>query len=202
VKARRAELERLTLEKGLKPLCRDYGISATGAKSAVITRLLAHEAGDAAAPAASTAVRAAAPAASSELVQAVRALMGEPRDGAALVTRVEVSEYLSRFARAVEEGYPRQKPPPPGSLFEQRPEMRRAARCVMDAGRGTLRVYAQLLDDDGSVLAERDDTAAFSAALLTQRGAPTAAAKALGSRFRALGKRKAEVRWPPSRELR
>jgi N utilization substance protein A len=41
--ARRAELSALTVEKGLKPLCRGYGLKLGGSKGALLERVLAHE---------------------------------------------------------------------------------------------------------------------------------------------------------------
>ena len=40
---RRAYLSALTVEKGLKPLCRGYGLKLGGSKGALLERVLAHE---------------------------------------------------------------------------------------------------------------------------------------------------------------
>jgi transcription antitermination factor NusA-like protein len=85
------------------------------------------------------------------------------------------------------------EPPPAGSLFEAKPLAPRAARCVLDGVRGTLRVYSQLLDHSGAVAEERDDTLPLSGALMRPTGEPTAAARELGKRFRASGRRAAEA---------
>jgi hypothetical protein len=104
----------LTLDKGLKPLCRDYGLSTSGSKAAVVRRLMEHERDHKGAAASSQAVRAAAPAASSELVQAIRGLMGEPdAAGARLLSRVEVGEYLKRFAETARRPGAAQRPVEP-----------------------------------------------------------------------------------------
>ena len=43
LEARRADLSALTVEKGLKPLCRVYGLKLCGSKTALLERVLAHE---------------------------------------------------------------------------------------------------------------------------------------------------------------
>ena len=43
LEARRADLSALTVEKGLKPLCRGYGLKLGGSKTALLERVLAHE---------------------------------------------------------------------------------------------------------------------------------------------------------------
>ena len=43
VEERRSYLSALTVEKGLKPLCRGYGLKLGGSKTALLERVLAHE---------------------------------------------------------------------------------------------------------------------------------------------------------------
>jgi len=175
--SRREELQRLTLDKGLKPLCRDYGLKATGTKSVLVDRILEHEfaPGGKAARVAREATREAVRDASSDLVTAIQSLLASGGGGAATasdvaVTPGDVTAFLQLFARTVEKLYPAQERLPAGSALEDVPLARRAARCVLDPQRGTLRVMALLVDEAGEVQASRDDTAPFVSAVLGPKG--------------------------------
>jgi len=171
------------VEKGLKPMCRDYGIPATGAKAALVARLLEHEATTPGAQgrAVAAATRQAVPGASSELVQAVRALVGDRESSP--VSPSEVATYLRLFAESVESFYPAQTPVAAGSLFEGVAAERRRCSCVVDGRTGTLRVLATVLDDRGAVAAQRDDTAAFAGSLARAGGQQTRSGRELCDAF-------------------